>query len=139
MKILSVLKKAFMSFLVVVIVLGLGYSVLANYSWLFRKKVIGVVDNVERVKIDVALIQQASGAAKTEGINPDLFSFAVAIKDKTGEIFTASANDRQWAVVKPGQCVEADFYPYPPWEFEKSGTYFNARLLSSRDCPVTNQ
>ncbi len=135
-KIFIALKKAFMSVFVVLLVFGVGYLVAANYSWLFRKKVVGVVDNVERVKIDVALIQQNT-AAGTSGdhINPDLFSFAVAIKDKDGNIFTSSANDRQWAVVRPGQCVEADFYPYPPWQFEKSGTYFNARLLTSRDCP----
>nr|HRO68422.1 hypothetical protein [Pseudobdellovibrionaceae bacterium] len=57
------------------------------------------------------------------------------VKDgKTGEIVTGPTEDRQWAVAKPGQCAEAEFFPYPPWEFPKWGTYYNVRLLMLRDC-----
>ncbi len=64
-----------------------------------------------------------------------LFSFAVAIKVPSGEIFTASSEDRQWAVVEKGQCAEVKFFPYPPWQLDKSGTYFGARLLKLFACP----
>lgn len=64
-----------------------------------------------------------------------VFSFAVAIRDADGEIVTASSEDRQWAVVEKDQCAEAKYFPYPPWELEKAGTYFGARLLKLYDCP----
>jgi hypothetical protein len=63
-----------------------------------------------------------------------MFSFAIAIRDQKGTIHTASAEDRQWAVVEKGQCVEAKFFPYPPWNLDKSGTFFGARLLKLYDC-----
>ena len=65
----------------------------------------------------------------------EIFSYAVAIKDsKTGEIFTASSEDRRWAVVHKDQCVEAKFLPYPPWNLSRSGAYFGARLIRLFDC-----
>ena len=60
---------------------------------------------------------------------------AVAIRDgKSGEVMTASAEDRQWAVAQPGQCVEARLLRYPPWKLEKAGTFYGARLLKLSDC-----
>lgn len=100
------------------------------YSFLFSRKVIGVIENIERVQLSVSLMQTSS----TDKINPGLYSFAVAIKEKTGEIVTASAEDRQWAVARPGQCAEAVYYPYPPWKLEKANTYFGARLEKLSDC-----
>jgi hypothetical protein len=64
-----------------------------------------------------------------------MYSFAVAIREKKGDIMTSSSEDRQWAVVEKGKCVEAKFFPYPFWQLDKSGTYFGARLLRLYDCP----
>lgn len=60
----------------------------------------------------------------------------MAIKDETsGEIFTASSEDRQWAAVQgEGLCAEAKFFPYPPWQLDKAGTYHGARLLKLWNC-----
>lgn len=64
-----------------------------------------------------------------------VFSFAIAIRDLKGDIVTASSEDRQWAVVDKGQCVQARYFPYPPWELDKAGTYNGARLIKIYDCP----
>ncbi len=94
----------------------------------------GVIVKVERVQLNVALMQM-QGDLPASQINPQLYSFAVAIKEPTGEIVTASAEDRQWAVAEAGKCAEAVYYPYPPWKFEKANTYFGARLEKLMDCP----
>jgi hypothetical protein len=100
------------------------------YEYVFAKTISGEIVKVERVSQPEALI--ASG--KT--IPPEqLFSFAVAIRDPQGEIHTASSEDRQWSVAQPGQCAEARFFPYPPWDLEKARTYHGARLLRLFDCP----
>jgi hypothetical protein len=118
------------------VVLGAVYTTLfANinfYSVVFQRKVIGIVDNVQRVQLNVSLIQNSGPKSPMSG---EMFSFSVAIKEPTGEIVTASSEDRQWAVVKPGQCAEAIYYPYPPWDLDKSGTYFKARLIKLSECP----
>lgn len=115
---------------VLFVVLGLaGVIYYKFYSYIFKRHVKGVVESVERVNLDVALMQ-SSGTK----VNPALFSFSVAIRESTGEIVTASAEDRQWAVAQKGQCVEATVYPYPPWELMKGGTFYNARLDRLSDC-----
>lgn len=128
------MKAAKISFVLIAIfvVLGGAGAIFINYySILFSRRVIGVVQNVERVNLEVALMQTPG---VNEKINPALYSFAVAIKEKTGEIVTASAEDRQWAVVQAGQCAEAVYYPYPPWKFDKANTYFGARLEKLTVC-----
>jgi hypothetical protein len=119
-----------------VLILGGVYTTLFSkinlYSVLFQRKVIGIIDNVQRVQLNVSLIQNADPKAPMSG---EMFSFSVAIKEPNGEIVTASSEDRQWAVVKPGQCAEAIYYPYPPWDLDKSGTYFKARLIKLSECP----
>ena len=100
------------------------------YSYIFSKDISGEVMKVKRVTQVTGII---SSAKNLDAKN--LFSFAVAIKDhKTKEIFTSSTEDRKWAVVSEGLCVTAKFYPYPPWNLDKSGTYHNARLLRMREC-----
>ncbi len=117
--------------LVLFVVVGLLWIVLANYSVIFSKTVIGEITGVERVEIPVALVSRADS-----DITSKVFSFAIGIKDiKSGDIYTASSEDRQWAVAQPGQCAEAVFLPYPPWEFTKKGTYFGARLVRLYECP----
>lgn len=99
------------------------------YSYIFAKNLEGQIQRVERVN------QQEMVIANGANIPPSqLYSFAISIKDASGEIHTASSEDRQWAVVQPGQCVKAKFLPYPPWNLEKSGTFYGARLLQLSEC-----
>lgn len=114
--------------LVIFAIIGFGF--VEFYSYIFSRKVKGVIESIERVQLNVALMQ---GSAEDK-VNPQLFSFSIAVREPSGEILTASAEDRQWAVANKGLCVEAVFYPYPPWKLMKSGTYFNARLDKLYDC-----
>lgn len=121
----------FTKFVLVLLIVGvLLWVILANYSVIFSKTVVGQITSVERVEIPVALVTRAEG-----NITSQVFSFAIGIKDtKTGEIYTASSEDRQWAVAQPGQCAEAVFLPYPPWQFTKKDTFFGARLVRLYEC-----
>lgn len=116
-----------------VILIGVGF--VRFYSYIFSRRVVGVIQKVERIEVNVALLQNQGGNAP---INPQMFSFAVAIKEDSGEIVTASAEDRQWAVAQAGQCAEAVFYPYPFWRLDKANTYFGARLEKLFDCQSQN-
>jgi hypothetical protein len=115
------------------VVLGIIVFVLVNwYSYIFSVKVDGEIYGVERVEAPLAVLT-------TEGTKPasQVFSYAVAVRDsKTGEIFTASSEDRRWAVVQKGQCAEVKFLPYPPWSLTRAGSYFGARLIRLYDCPA---
>lgn len=112
----------------ILVLIGVVFGFTNYYSYIFSKSVDGEIIGVERVTEPAAII----GGALTP---QQMYSFAVAIRDKeTGTIFTASSEDRQWAVAKKGFCAIAKFYPYPPWNLEKSGTYFRARLIELRDC-----
>lgn len=121
----------FTKFVLILLVIGaLLWAVLANYSVIFSKTVIGEITGVERVEIPVALVARGDS-----DITSKVFSFAIGIKDqKTGEIYTSSSEDRQWAVAQKGQCAEAVFLPYPPWEFTKKDTFFGARLVRLFEC-----
>ena len=117
--------------LALIIFAAIVWAVADNYSVLFSKKITGEITAVERVEIPVALISRAES-----NINEKVFSFAIGIKDRTtGEIFTASSEDRQWAVAQKGQCADAVFLPYPPWQLKKKDTYFGARLVRLYECP----
>ncbi len=118
------------SFIVLIIIGALGWVVLMNYSVIFSKKVVGEITAVERVELPVALMTRGD-----KNLTSQVFSFAVGIKDlKTGEIYTASSEDRQWAVAQKGQCAEAVFLPYPPWDFAKKDTFYGARLVRLYEC-----
>ena len=123
-------KKSLQMFIVFIVLILAGYIFINYYSYIFSRHVKGVIEKVERVELNVALMQ-TEGTGK---VNPQLYSFAVAIKEPNGEIVTASSEDRQWAVVKEGQCAEAKFYPYPPWSLDKANTYHGARLEKLTDC-----
>lgn len=124
------IKSVFVTILSILFIGVIVYLVIANYSLLFSKTVKGMVMSVKTVELPIALMTTRNMAPGTE-----VFSFAVAIKDaETKEIFTAKSEERQWAVVAPGQCVEAVFLPYPPWDLRRRGTYFGARLVSLREC-----
>lgn len=119
-------------YILILVVLGVSLWLIgANYSVLFSKTVVGEVTGVERVELPVALMGRVQ-----DSMTAKVFSFAVGIKDpQSGEIHTASSEDRQWAVVQKGQCAEAVFLPYPPWQLDKKGTYFGARLIRLFECP----
>lgn len=122
--------KALKWIIIAVLVVTLGFLFCDYYSFIFARRVVGVVTDVQHIEFNSAIVSRASADL------PFLHSFAVAIKETEGEIVTASADDRQWAVVKVGQCVEAKYFPYPPWNLEKAGTYYGARLLKLSECPA---
>ena len=122
-------KKFLYLLLLVVFVIAVGWIVEHNYSLIFSRSVSGEVVDVQHVNANVAVVNQSGDQ------NDALFSFAIAIRDEKGVIFTASSNDRRWAVVKPGFCADVVFYPFPPWDLSNGGTYSNARLVHMRDCP----
>jgi hypothetical protein len=128
----KVLMYVILILVLVIVVYGLfnfaGYGQINFYSFVFSKTVDGVVENVEKVSPGMAIV--GGGPAS----NKDLFSFALGIKAKDGEIITGTSEDRQWAIVKVGQCAVAKFYPYPPWDLDKSGTYYNVRLIKLYEC-----
>lgn len=97
-----------------------------NWSFVFKQRITGEVVAAERVTGALTLLTQ-----NNTKIDPQVFSFSVAIKDQTtGEIHMASSEDRQWAAVSKGNCVVAAFFPYPPWRMmDKGMTNRNARLL----------
>ena len=111
--------------MVVGLTVFVGWIFFANWSFIFKTKVIGEVVASERVAGQFAVLGTAQ-----QPMNPQVFSFSVAIKDRfTGEIHMASSEDRQWAAVTKGNCVIAAYFPYPPWQMEKGNTNHNARLL----------
>ncbi|MCC2677715.1 MAG: hypothetical protein K0R29_291 [Pseudobdellovibrio sp.] len=123
MKFLSLMKKVVIAAVVVFLFVWIFGT---NYSFVFKRRVVGEVVAVERVDINgVAVV-----TGNTQQINPQVFSFSVGIKDKkSGEIFMASSEDRQWAAVTKGNCVIAAYFPYPPWNLSKANTNHNARLM----------
>jgi len=122
-----------LSLLSLLLVLFAGiFTCVKYYSYVFARSVVGKVVDVENVLQPTTIIQ--GGGADGNKLPNQIFSFAIGIQDEKGEIVTASSEDRQWAVVKKGQCAEAKFFPYPPWALSKAGTYFGARLLKLSDC-----
>lgn len=118
-------------FVAVILVIVVMWALAANYSVIFTKDVKGEITAVERIEIPVALMQTGNS-----DFNSKVFSFAIGIKDaKTGEIYTATSEDRQWAAAEKGKCAEAKYLPYPPWELSKKDTFFGARLVKLYECP----
>jgi hypothetical protein len=123
-KLIKVLSLSFL--IAIIIIVFIGY-----YPYIFAKTIVGEIIAVERVSTPMTLLTQNAPMPPPAQI----FSFAVAIRDEvTGEIFTSSSEDRQWAAVEKGLCARTKFFPYPPWKLDKSGTYYGARLLNLYDC-----
>jgi hypothetical protein len=123
--------RKWIALLITVAVLGLAAFVCIKfYEFIFAKTVEGEIVKVERVNQNQALIAGGRSVPAEQ-----LFSFGVAIRGEKGEIHTASSEDRQWSVAQPGQCAQARFFPYPPWDLQAAGTFHNARLLKLYDCP----
>ncbi len=130
---MNAFKLSFKILLSTILVIILGWGFISYYSIIFSRTVKGVVVDVKQIDTNIALMQINN--PEKEKVNSPLYSaYAVAIKEKSGEIVTSSAEDRQWAVVQAGNCAEAVYYPYPPWRFEKSGTYYGARLVKLTEC-----
>lgn len=129
------------SLIVLVIIGALLWIILTNYSVIFSKTVKGQIVGVEKVETPVVLMTRPGIDMNNMG---KIHSFAVGIKTETGEIFIATSDDSRWAVVSRGQCVEAEFLPYPPWDLSKKGAYSGARLVKLYECadlpaPKVNQ
>lgn len=118
----------------VLILIGAGFVFIKYYSYIFALEVRGTIANVEKPMTPMTIVGSDSGNQQLA--ERQLFSYAVAVQLENGEILTSPTEDRQWAVAEKGKCVVAKFYPYPPWEFDKSGTFFGARLLRMYDCPA---
>lgn len=118
--------KTFLKMLVVFLFLiGVLAFVVFNYSWLFSKTVRGQILDLERIS--------TPSAPNVPGTETQ--SYAILLQDKDGFMYTFSAEDRQWQVAKKGYCVMATLYRYPPWNLEKSGTFYNAQLKQIYKCP----
>ena len=115
-------------FIGVAIAIGILALVIANYSWVFSKRVTGQVVDVERVT-DPSAIYSAKATEQ------QMYSYSVLIQGDDGHLYTSSSEDRQWQVVKKGYCVEALLFRYPPWHLEKANTFFNARVKDIKICP----
>jgi hypothetical protein len=123
------MKKYIVLLLILMVVIIGGYVSIRYYRYVFAKTITGQIVKVERVNQNDMIIA-GRGTTPTQ-----MFSFAIAIRDEKGDIHTASSEDRQWAVAQTNQCATAKFFPYPPWDLDKSGTYYGARLIRLFDCP----
>ena len=115
-------------FILVLILVVVGALVVNNYSWVFSKRVLGQVVDVERVTDPIAVY----GSRVTEA---QMYSYSILIQGNDGHLYASSSEDRQCQVVKKGYCVDALLFRYPPWVLEKAGTFFNARLKDVTICP----
>jgi hypothetical protein len=121
------MKRSLAIALLILVLIATGFVLIRFYGYVFAKTVRGKIAKVERVNQDMIIANPNIPASQ-------IFSFAVSVRDDRGEFHTASSEDRQWAVAQEGQCVEAKFYPYPPWRLDKSGTFYGARLIRLFDC-----
>jgi hypothetical protein len=135
-KLFSVVKLIVRRFFYLLVPVLLIWVVASNWSFLFKKRIVGELIAVERVMAPVAILNNSN-----DPINKENFSFSIAIKDlQTTEIHMASSEDRKWAAVQKGNCVVAAFFPYPPWNISRGTTDHNARLLRNFDrCDQTVQ
>lgn len=125
---MQAMTRAIRQLLIGLCLVAIGWGVINYWSFIFSKTIRGEVMEIERVMQPTTVIGSNITASQ-------MFSFAVLMRSEDGVPHSASSEDRQWAIVKKGMCIEARFYPYPPWDLEKSGTYFNARLLTVlNDC-----
>ena len=124
---MQMLKKISKYLLYFIISFSAIYFLASNWYFIFKKRIVGQVEAVEKVQGVMTVITNSQ-----EPVNPQAFSFSVAIRDlKTQEIHMASSEDRKWAAVQKGNCVVAAFFPYAPWNLSKGTTDHNARLLKN--------
>lgn len=115
-----------------VLVCGVITFIVMNWSWVFAKHVHGEIMDVQRVTNPTAIMGRVS--------DQQIHSYAILIKDDAdGKLYTARSDDQQWQVARRGYCVDALLYVYPPWNLEKSGTYYGARMNQMILCPGKNE
>lgn len=131
------MKRFMYMFVLVIALFGSGFGFIRFYSYIFAREVKGVILNIEKPTAPTTIVG-TNGTIGIDSMRSELFNYAVAIQMDDGEILTASSSDRQWVVAEKGKCVVAKFYPYPPWDFDRSGTYFKARLMRMFDCAKNN-
>jgi hypothetical protein len=124
---MSTFRTVIFSLITLVLVAGALTFVIAQWSFVFAKRIHGDIMEVERVMNPTAILGRATEA--------QIHSYSVLIKDDDGKLYAGSGDDRQWQVLHKGCRVHAVFYVYPPWELSKSGTYFNARVTQIDSCP----
>jgi hypothetical protein len=124
MKFFNLLMK---SLVVVLVVSFLTWIFIFNWSFVFKRRIVGEVATVEKINAGLIVTTTTNNTIPNQA-----FSFSVAIKDlDTGEIHMASSEDRKWGAVEKGNCVIAAFFPYAPWNLSKGTTDFNARLIQN--------
>jgi hypothetical protein len=134
------IRKLIITAIMVFVIGGLVYLFIGNYEFVFSKDITGTVIGIERVTNPNTVVSVNNSNTTPNSIpNEQIFSFAVAVQGADGQILSSSTEDRQWAVVQKGMCVESRFYPYPPWDLSKSGTYHNARLTRIVECNGTTK
>lgn len=121
--------KSFVKYLILAaLVVGALAFVVANYSWVFAKRVHGRIINVERVTDPNAIISGRVTEAQ-------MHTYAILIQGEDGRLYTANSDNPRWEVAKKGYCVDTLLYRYPPWQLERANTFFNARLDELSLCP----
>ncbi len=120
--------KSFFGMMVLLLFLGAGgYFFYNYYYWIFAKTVKGKILDVQRVTNPTAIINSNVSEAQ-------IHSYSVLIEGEDGKLYTASSEDRQWQVAGKGYCVTTKLYRYPPWNLNKGGTFFNARIEEMSRC-----
>ena len=115
--------------LVVLLVAVVGIAILfgivggAAYKYLYAENVTAKVTEIQNI--------QPSAVVADAGV---VFSSALMLTTKEGQMISTSSEDRQWFVVKQGQCVRAKLFKYAPWDLDKAGTYYGARMISIIPC-----
>lgn len=67
------------------------------------------------------------------------FSRALNVRTQDGQDVVFSTIDRQFFVVKPGDCVKVKVFIYPPWMISKAGSMYNGRLIRKWECSKLEQ
>ncbi len=120
--------KSAMKLLIGVLIAAVAiWFVVANYGWVFSKRVRGEIVNVERVTEQTAIL----GSRPTDA---QMHTYSILIAGEDGRMYTSSSVDSQWQVAKKGFCVEALLYRYPPWRLSLAGNFYNARLVELSQC-----
>lgn len=110
-----------------VILLASGLFI-QHYSWLFAKRIRGQVIEIESSAVPST--QTTNGSSETAPTTV----FTVLIEASDGKMYTSTTTDEQWKVVRKGYCAQVLLYRYPPWDLERAGTFFNARLRQLYRC-----
>ena len=119
---------------VVIIVLIAGSVVVGSCSQLFFNAEYSgtVIDNQQ-------LGSGQTGFFASQDAKEIAFSRALNIRTQDGQDIVFSTIDRQFFVVKPGDCIKVKVFIYPPWMISKAGSMYNGRLLRKWQCSKLEQ